>query len=76
MVQQGLEVALFGAALRVGLCLDGFARDGRSPLRREAERPAIFVGVAFVLIAVAVFACFVPASRAIRVDPAVALRHE
>jgi len=38
MVQQGLEVALFGAALRVGLCLDGFARDGRSRLRREADR--------------------------------------
>jgi len=48
MVQQGLEVALFGAALGVGLCLDGFPRDGRSPLRCEAERPAIFVGVAFV----------------------------
>jgi len=38
--------------------------------------PLIFGLVAGVLIAAAVAACMVPARRAIRVDPAVALRHE
>ena len=76
VVRQGMSLTLIGVAL--GL-IGAFAltRVMATLLFQVKERdPITFVIVAALLIAVAFVACFVPALRATRVDPLVALRYE
>ena len=73
---QGARMALVGIALGAAAAL-GLTRLMRSLLFGvSAADPLTFAAVAILLVAVALAACYVPARRAMRVDPMTALRHE
>jgi putative ABC transport system permease protein len=76
VLRQGLGLAIAGAA--VGLICALVVSHLMAGLLYGVRPtdPLTFAGVALLLIGVALLACYIPARRAIRVDPLVALRHE
>jgi putative ABC transport system permease protein len=76
VIKQGMILALLGIAAGLGGAL-ALARLMRGWLYEVGPNdPATFIAVAGLLILVALFACYAPARRAIKVDPLVALRHQ
>jgi putative ABC transport system permease protein len=76
ILKEGLALAMIGSAFGLaGAFLVGRAMQGMWYGVGTVDLSA-FTGVALLLLAAALFACYVPARRATKVDPMVAVRYE
>jgi ABC-type antimicrobial peptide transport system permease subunit len=76
VMARGLGLTLIGVTLGLAASF-GLTRFLESLLLGVTSTDAVtFVSVVLLLCVVTLVACFIPARRAVRVDPMVALRHE
>jgi putative ABC transport system permease protein len=76
VVKQGMRLSLVGVIIGLAAAL-GVSRALSSLLYGiRPTDPVTYVSVAFVLITATLLACYLPARRATKVDPMVALRFE
>lgn len=76
ILRQGMMLALMGAVIGLTVALAGTQLLRGILYGVSATDPMTFTSIAFLLGAVALIACWLPAYRATRVDPIVALRNE
>jgi len=76
VVVRGLVTALIGAGIGVAAAFELTRGLSGMLYGVTATDPLVFAGVPLLLIAVSVLASYVPARRATRIDPLVALRYE
>ena len=79
IIGQGLRLAVAGlligaaGALLLARLLSSFSR---LLYGVPTSDPLTFMAVSLVLVGVSVFACYLPARRAARIDPTIALKYE
>jgi putative ABC transport system permease protein len=75
-LRQGLTLALLGLAIGLAASFALTRALSSQLFGISAADPLTFGTVAILLLAVALLACYIPARRAMRTDPMVALRYE
>jgi putative ABC transport system permease protein len=76
VVVRGLATSLIGAAIGLAAAWQLTRALSGMLYGVTATDPLVFVGVPLLLVAVSVIASYVPARKATRIDPLVALRYQ
>ena len=76
VIRQGLRLVIVGLVIGAAGALASVSLLAKLLFGVKSADPVTFVGVSVVLIVAAILACYLPARRAMRVDPMTALRYE